>query len=305
MKVTIIGAAGSVGAPAAFYIAASGLADEIVLVDMRPNVVQQHAMDMSTAVSLRNVAVRAGAYDDLEGSALVINAAGVPQGLIADRMEMLPKNIPLVRDIGLEIKRHCPAAFVVTATNPVDPLNYAMWRVTGFDRHRLVGYSINDSFRLREMVARAKGVKVSRVEATVIGEHGSTQVPLFSSVRIDGRPVSFSEGEKQAIRAEIPNILKRYEELQAGRTAGWTSAIGLAALTRAVLQNTGEVFPCSVVLDGEYGQREMSMSVPVRLGAGGVQEILEWELAPDEREGLERASGVLAAAARIAEENLS
>ena len=305
MKVAIVGAAGSVGAPAAFYIAASGLADEIVMIDMRQNVVQQHAMDISTAASAQNVSVRAGAYEDLAGSDVVINAAGVPQGLITDRMEMLPKNIPLIRDLALEIKRHCPEAFVITATNPVDPLNYAMWRVGAFDRRRVIGYSINDSFRFREMVARAKGVKVSQVQATVIGEHGSTQVLLFSSVRIDGRPVAFSEEEKGAIRAEVPNILSRYEELQSGRTAGWTSAVGLAAITRAILRDAGEIFPGSVVLDGEYGRREMSMSVPVRLGRTGVQEIFEWELAPDERAGLERSADVLEAAARTVDQNLS
>lgn len=305
MKVTIIGAAGSVGAPAAFYIAASGLADEILMIDMRQNVAQQHAMDISTAVSALDVKVRAGSYEDMGGSEVVINAAGVPQGLIADRMEMLPKNIPLVRDTALQIKRHCPTAFVVTATNPVDPLNYAAWRAGGFDRHQLIGYSLNDSFRFREMAARAKGVRVSQVEATVLGEHGSTQVLLFSSVRIDGLPVSFSEQEKQDIRAEVPNILRRYEELQAGRTAGWTSAIGLAAITRAVLQDTGEVFRCSVVLEGEYGQRGLSMSVPVVLGKKGVQEILEWELAPDEQAGLKRSADVLKAAAEVVDDNLS
>jgi len=305
MKVTVIGAAGSVGAPAAFYIGALGLADEILLIDVRPNVVQQHAMDMSTAFSARAVRVTAGTHEDMGGSDLVINAAGVPQGLIADRMEMLPKNIPLVRDLALAVKQHCPAAFVITATNPIDPLNYATWRAGGFDRHQLIGYSVNDSFRFREMVARAKGVKVGQVEATVIGEHGSTQVPLFSSVRIDGRPVSFSEQEKQAIRAEIPTILKRYEELQAGRTAGWTSAIGLAAIARAVLEDTGEVFPCSVVLAGEYGRRGLSMSVPVRLGRTGVQEILEWELEPDEQAGLDRTAAALEAAARVVDKNLA
>jgi malate dehydrogenase len=305
MKVTIIGAAGSVGAPVAFYVAASGLADEIVMIDMRQNVLQQHAMDISTAVSALDVSVRAGAYSDLTGSAVVINAAGVQQGLITDRMEMLPKNIPLVRDVALQIKRYCPSAFVITATNPADPLNYAAWRVGGFDRHQLIGYSLNDSFRFREMVARAKGVKVSQVQATVLGEHGSTQVLLFSSVRIDGLPVSFGEQEKEDIRAEVPNILRRYEELQSGRTAGWTCAVGVAAVTRAILQDTGEVFPCSVVLDGEYGQRGLSMSVPVVLGKKGVQEILEWELAPDEQAGLKRTAGVLKAAAEIVDENLS
>jgi malate/lactate dehydrogenase len=305
MKVTVIGAAGSVGGPAAFYIGASGLADEIVLIDMRENVVQQHAMDMSTAFSVREVKVTAGTYEDMTGSDLVINAAGLPQGLIADRMEMLPKNIPLVRDLALHVKRHCPGAFVITATNPIDPLNYATWKAGSFDRYQVVGYSINDSFRFREMVAKAKGAKVAQVEATVIGEHGSTQVLLFSSVRIDGRPVSFDEGEKQAIRTEVPNILRRYEELQSGRTAGWTSAIGLSAIARAVLEDTGELLPCSVVLDGEYGRRGMSMSVPVRLGRAGVREILEWELAPDEQAGLETTAAALEAAARVVDENLA
>jgi malate dehydrogenase len=305
MKVTVIGAAGSVGAPAAFHIGSLGLAEEIVLIDMRQNVVEQHAMDMSTALSALGVVVKAGAYEDLDGSDVVINAAGVPQGLIADRMEMLSKNIPLVRDVALQIKRHCPAAFVITATNPIDPLNYATWKVGGFDRHHVVGYSINDSLRFREMVARTKGVKVGLVQATVIGEHGSSQVPLFSSVRLEGRPVAFSGEERSKILAEIPDILRRYEELQAGRTAGWTSAVGLAALVQAVRDDTREVFPCSVVLDGEYGHRGLSMSVPVVLGREGVREIPEWELEADEQTGLKRTVGVLEAAARMVDESLS
>ena len=304
MRLTVIGAAGSVGAPAAFFIAASGLVDEIVMIDVRQNALQQHAMDISTAVSALGVIVRAGAYEDLPGSAIVINAAGVQQGVIADRMDMLPKNIPLVRDTALQISRYCPAAFVITATNPADPLNYATWLAGGFDRHQLIGYTLNDSLRFREMVARAKGVNVNQVEAAVIGEHGTSQVLLFSSVRIDGRPVAFSEKEKQDIRTEVPDILRRYEELQSGRTAGWTCAMGLAAITRAFLQNTGEIFPCSVVLDGEYGQRGLSMSVPVILGEKGIREILEWDLAPDEEAGLRRSVDVLSSAARVVEENL-
>ncbi len=304
MKVTVIGAAGSVGAPAAFYIAASGLVDEMVLIDMRPNVVEQHAMDMSTAVSALNVSVKAGDFADLAGSDVVINAAGVPQGLIADRMEMLPKNIPLVRDTAFKIKQYCPEAIVLTATNPVDPLNYATYRTSGFDRKRVLGYSVNDSFRFRELVARTKGVKVSQVQATVVGEHGSTQVPLFSSARIDGRSISFTEAEKNEILGEIPNILRRFEELQAGRTAGWTCAIGLASLVRAIRDDSGEIFPASVVLDGEYGQRDLSMSVPIRLGRNGAKEILQWTLEPDEQAKFEKSAAAMGAAARIVDEAL-
>jgi malate dehydrogenase len=305
MKVSIIGAAGSVGSPVAFNIAISGVAEKIVLIDVRANLAKQHAMDIGTAASTLDVSVQDGGYADLAGSDLVINAIGAPQGTIADRMEMLPKNIPLIKDITLQIKRYCPEAIMITATNPVDPLNYAAWRVGDFDRRKLIGYSINDSFRFREMIARMKGAKVSQVQATVIGEHGSSQVPLFSSARINGLPVHFSESEKQSIRAEIPGILKRYEALQSGRTAGWTCAVGAVAILRAIRQNTGEVFPCSVVLGGEYGQRDLSVSVPVKLGRDGVQEIQEWELEADEREGLERAVDVLKSAARIVDEHLS
>jgi malate/lactate dehydrogenase len=170
MKVSVIGAAGSVGSAVAFYIAASGLAEEIVLCDVRGNQVKQHALDIGTAVSALDIRVKAGDYEDLARSDLVINAAGMLQGLIADRMEMLPRNIPLVRDIALQIKHHCPAAVIITATNPVDPLNYATWRAGGFDRRQIVGYSINDSFRFRELAARSKNVRVSQVQATVIGE---------------------------------------------------------------------------------------------------------------------------------------
>ena len=304
MKVTVIGAAGSVGAPAAFHIGVSGLVSELVLIDMKPNVLQQHALDMSTAMCDLGVTVTAGTHEDLAGSDMVINAAGVPQGLIADRMEMLPKNIPLVRDVALAVKRYCPDAFVITATNPIDALNYCTWKAGGFDRRQVIGYSRNDSTRFREIIARQMGVATNRVAATVVGEHGGTQVPLFSSARIDGAPILFTEAEKQAVRAEIPTILKRYEELQSGRTAGWTSALGLAAITRAVLQDTGEIIPCSVVLDGEYGRSGLSLSLPVKLGNGGVQEIQEWELAPDEQEGFKRTAAAMAAAARTVDDVL-
>ena len=270
MKIAIIGAAGSVGAPAAFYLGTNRLADEILMIGgKRQNVVQQHAMDLSTAVSAKDMVIRAGGYSDLAGTDIVINAAGVPQGFITDRMEMLPKNIDLIKYFAEQIKKNCPEAFVITATNPVDPLNYAMYKTGGFDRRQLIGYSINDSFRFREMLAKAYGVKVSQVGGTVIGEHGSTQVLLFSTAKINGEIVTVSEKIKQDIRAEVPNILKRYEAFKAGRTAGWTCAVGLEIICRAVVEDSGAVIPCSAILNGEYGLKDLSMSVPVKLGKKG------------------------------------
>jgi malate dehydrogenase len=304
MKITVIGAAGAVGSAAAFHIAASKLAEEMVLLGRRENVVQHHALDLSTAVSALGVKVKAGTYEDIGGSGVVVNAAGIHQDITADRTEMLAKNVALVRDIALQIRQHCPDAVVITATNPVDALNYATWRAGGFDRRQLVGYSLNDSLRFREYVAQAKGVEVGQVDGWVIGEHGFTQVPLFSSVRIDGRPASFGEDEKQSIRGESPLFFKRFEELKAGRTAGWTCAIGLAAITGAIVNNTGDVLTGSAVLEGEYGQRGLSMGVPLRLGATGIQEIVEWDLAADERTALELSAEHLKAMAWTVDENL-
>lgn len=306
MKITIIGAAGSVGAPAAFYLAARGLADEILMIGgKRQNVLKQHAMDISTAVSRIGVKIRAGGYEDMGGSDIVINSAGVQQGLIKDRMEMLPKNISLIRDIAGEVRKRCPDAFFITATNPVDPLNYAVYKSAGFDRRQIIGYSVNDTFRFREMVAAEYNVEPGQVDGVVIGEHGSTQVLLFSTVKIDGRPVSVDEETKNRIREEIPNILKRYEELQAGRTAGWTCAIGFAQIVNAVINDTGEVIPCSVVLDGEYGQQDLSMSVPAVLGKGGVKDIIEYELASDEQEGLKKTVETLKNAKKVVDDSFS
>ncbi len=294
MKIAIIGGAGSVGAPTAFYLAAQKLTDEILMIGgKQQNVLKQHAMDLSTAMSAKNVIIRAGDYEDLLGTDIVINAAGIAQGLIIDRMEMLPKNIVLIKAIAAHIKRQCPDAFVITATNPVDPLNYATYLAGGFDRKKLIGYSLNDSFRFREMIAKAYNTKVSRVGGVVIGEHGSAQVPLFSTVRIDGEIVNVAEDIKRSVYQTIPTILRDYEGLRAGRTAGWTCAIGLELIVRAVVENSGIVLPCSVVLDGEYGLKGLSISVPVALGRTGVQQIVEYNLEKDEKERFEIASRLL------------
>jgi malate dehydrogenase len=312
VKITVIGAAGCVGSAAVFNIAIQGLADEIVMIGgRRQNVLKQHAMDLNTAVAAHDILVRTGSYEDILGSRIVIiaaDASGIDSGsprVLSSRMELLPINLALFRDIGEKIRKLCPEAVVITATNPVDPLNYAMYLLSADrDRRKFIGYSTNDSFRFWMMTAGALGVKTSQVSGTVIGEHGSSQVLLFSSLRVDGKPVSVSEEFKQKIRQQVPNILKSYEELKSGRTAGWTSAVGLAHMCRAIGQDTRDKIPCSVVLDGEYGYHGLSMTAPAIIGQGGVQQILEWELSPDEYQGLENSVNTLKPAMRYVEENL-
>jgi malate/lactate dehydrogenase len=137
MKLAVIGGGGWVGSPAPFFIATQRLVDEVVLVDARSAMAEQHAIDMSTAVSRLGVKVKAGEYRDLPGCDLIIDAAGIPHS--GDRAEMLAKNTLLMREIAGEIRIYCPEALVITATNPVDPLNYATWLAGGFARRQVIG----------------------------------------------------------------------------------------------------------------------------------------------------------------------
>ncbi|MFA5309418.1 MAG: hypothetical protein WC370_08060 [Dehalococcoidales bacterium] len=305
MKISVIGAAGYVGSNVAIVLALQGLADEIVLVDpYKQNLVIHMAMDAGTAVADNGVVMRAGDFPEIKDSNIVIVTAGAAQGVIASRMEMLPKNLPIIRDIANDIKKYAPGAIVLTATNPVDPLNYAMYRFTGFDRHKVIGYSTNDSIRFRMMLAQELGQSADAVEAFVIGEHGESQVLVWSSVKVNGNPVNIDSATRQKIRAEIPNILRRYEELKTGRTAGITSGVGAARVVEAIVENTHETFPCSAVLDGEYGQHNLSMDVPMVLSSGGIYEIQELELEPEEQAGLKNTLAVLQPAMRQVDEFL-
>ena len=305
MKISVIGAAGYVGSSVAIALAFEGLPDEIVLIDPdRQNIVTHLGMDTTTAVADRGVLVRGGGWEDMHDSQIVIVAAGAPQGLIASRMEMLPKNLPIIKDIAGKIKKSSPDAIVITATNPVDPLNYTMYLSTGFDRQKIIGYSHNDTTRFRMLVAEAIGHVAGDVEGIVMGEHGESQVLLFSSIRVKGKPVNLDDNTKQKIRSRIPTILRSYEELRTGRTSGITSATGMQKVVGAIIKNTNEVVPGSAILSGEYGQHNLSMGVPLVLGSGGIHKIQERSLAPDEQPYLEATLNVLKPAMRQVEDFL-
>jgi malate dehydrogenase len=302
MKVAVLGAAGAVGAPTAFFLAVRQLADEIVMIGgRRQNLLQQHVMDMRTAVSSKGVNLYAGTYEDLAGSHIVINAAGLHRDGPQGRGAMLEANVPLMLEIAGHIKRFCPDAVIITATNPVGPLNYATYLAGGFDRRRVIGYSLNDTLRLRELTAEAFQVETHRISGVVLGEHGSTQVPVFSSIQIDGRPVTPTPEIQQRIRDRASVIIQQFQALKADRTAGWTCAVGLGEFVRAVVHNAGTMLPCSVVLDGEYGQHGLSMSVPAIIGRDGAREIQVLDLTEDEAAALAVSTAKLAREMRLVE----
>jgi malate dehydrogenase len=300
-KVAILGAAGTLGACSAFTLATQGFCDEIILIPhRRENLVKLYQIDLEGAVSgMNETKVWVGSKADLREADVVLVCAGAPWRQISSRMELLEDSLPVVQEVAELLGQHARHdAVVINMTNPLDPTNWLLQRLSGLPRERVLGYAYNDTIRFRRYLSIHLGVPGTAVEACVMGEHGSHQVLLFSSVRVNGIPVAVSEKIRGEIVAEIPKIIPRLESLGQGRTVGWTCSIGVAAQVKAVLEDTGEVYPCSIVLDGEYGRRNLSATVPVRLGRGGAQAFPAMEFEAGERAQLEACFDFLEATVR-------
>jgi len=287
MNLAIIGGAGLLGSTTAFYAGTQNLFDEIKLIDVNPSLVTSHAMDLSQALpSVSKTKVSVGDYADLSDCQAILFAASKPERVVSSREEYLKENLALVDTICGQISAHCKDAVVITATNPADVFNYVIWERLGFARERILGFCANDDLRFLLAVSEVTGIPFEKLDGYCIGEHVDKLIYLFSSLKADGIPLKLTEEEQQKV-LEIPrNWLPAYQALKCGRTAGWTSAMMLTKMLRAVALNSGEVIPCSVILDGEYGHSGVSVGLPVRVGTGGVQEICTLDLTQQEQERL-------------------
>ena len=285
MKLGIVGGGGLLGSTTAFYAGLSGVLSEIKLLDVKENMVMSHAMDMDQALStLSPTRVVKANYEELADCEIVLITASLPERTVKNRNEFLQDNLSLIKDVCENIKKYCKAPIVINATNPIDVFNYVVWKRLGLPREKMLGFCINDSVRLRWSIAKHLNIPTAGVEAICIGEHGESQVPLFSGVRIDQKPYALSEDSKIAVMGEIGRWFKNYQALESGRTSGWTSALGLGKMIGAIARENAEVIPCSAILDGEYGQKDVSIGVPVLLGRGGVREICTVPMSAHEKE---------------------
>ena len=291
MKVTIAGGAGGVGSSLAFNLVLLRGGHQIVLADNRPAMITSHLMDLEQVLELSpGCTVAAGGANDLPDSDVVVIISASPLTVGTSRLEYLAKNARIVDEIGDLLEPGWPGTLVVV-TNPVDPLVTRLHRRTGLDRHRIVGYTINDSLRLRTGLARALGVGSGAVQAWALGEHGDLSVPLLDRVTVNGARVDPTPEQAALALDYFRNWYVRHVALDSGRSSTWTSGFALARMVGA-LDGPGELWPGSVVLDGEYAIEGVAVSVPVTLGAGGVERIHEWTLTPSDLDAL-RASAEL------------
>ena len=286
MKVGITGAAGLVGSTTAFYLAVQDLVEEIVLIDINEKLLLAHTWDMEQAVmDVSHTRITSGGLEALAGCGLVIHCASVNESNAKSRDECLDQNCAILRSIAQAVAAWCPQAILITAANPVDVLNYVLYRETGFPRERVIGFSRNDTLRLRWAISKREGIPMESVDAISIGEHGFATVPLFSRILVDGRPHPYDSAAQEEIRGAIVNYYTNYQNLRTGRSSGWTTAVSLVQVCRKILLDDPAPVPCSVVLQGEYQLEGLSLGVPVRLGSGGLREILEVPMDAGERAG--------------------
>jgi malate dehydrogenase len=291
-KVSIIGAAGTVGAAAGYNIALRDIADELVFVDIpeqRETTIGQ-AADTNHGIAYdANTTVRQGEYEDTAGSDVVVITAGIPRKEGQTRIDLAGDNAPIMDDIGSSLAEYNDDYVSITTSNPVDLLNRHLYESGDRDRHKVVGFGGRlDSARFRYVLSERFDVPVTNVEATILGEHGDAQVPAFSKVRVDGADPSFDESEREEILSDLQesamDVISRKGATQ------WGPATGVAHMVEAVLRDTGEVLPGSLVLDGEYGYEDTAFGVPVKLGADGIEEVVEWELDEYETELMDEAA---------------
>jgi malate dehydrogenase len=284
VKILIAGGGGGVGASVAFNLLRGPGEYEVTLVDRRPEMAASHALDLEQVLEQgASGSIRQGTDEDVAWAEIVVVAAAAPLTVNRSRMVYLDANAQILASVLDHLPRDWGGVLVVV-TNPVDPLCTWAVRRTGLDRRRVLGYTLNDSLRLRTAIGQVLGLAPGRVDAWMIGEHGSLAVALFDRVTVDGAPVTLSDEQCARARDFAENWYVRHVALDSGRSSTWTSGLGVARMVGAIATGGGgELWPASVLLEGEYGLEDVSLSVPVSLGPGGTQRIHQWELTGEQQ----------------------
>lgn len=296
-KISIIGA-GFVGATAAHWCAVKELGD-VVLVDIVEGMPQGKALDLLEAGPIEGYDLKivgTNDYKDTADSRIVVVTAGLPRKPGMTREDLVSVNGKIIREVIENVVAHSPQAIIILVTNPLDTMVYLAKKVSGFPRERIIGQAgILDSARMRAFMAMEMHVSVENTHAFVLGGHGDEMVPLPRYSTVAGVPITellppervaaIVERTRQG-GGEIVSLLKK-------GSAFFAPSAATMKMVEAILRDRKQILPCSVFLDGEYGLHDVCFGVPVKLGTTGMEQILEIELRPDEREALNKSADLV------------
>jgi malate dehydrogenase len=294
--VTVVGA-GNVGATAAQEIARRDYAD-VVLVDIKEGLPQGKALDIDQAAPVLGYepsVVGTNGYDETDGSDVVVITAGVPRTGDMSRDDLVTTNEGIVGSVTREVVEHSPDGILIIVSNPLDAMCHVAKNVSGRPRERVFGMAgILDTARFRTFIAMETGASAKDITAMVLGGHGDQMVPVVSATTVGGVPLTKLVSTER-IDAMVERTRKGGGELVKllGTSAWYAPGAAAAQMVDAVLLDQKRVLPCTALLQGEYGIDDLYMGVPVKLGSGGVEEIVELDLTDGERAALEESAAAV------------
>ncbi len=300
-RVAVVGT-GAVGSTFAFGLLLSGLASEILLVDANERKAEGEAMDLMHAVPFaRTARVWAGPIEDCRGAAVTVIAAGAAQKPGETRLDLVQKNAAIFRALVPRIAEANPNGIILVATNPVDVLSYLTYRISGLPAPRVIGSgTILDTARFRMLLAEHYGVDPRSVHAHIAGEHGDSEVPVWSSANIAGMGlrdygVSTGIGHDPAALDEIYTDTRdaAYQIIERKGATYYAVAAGLVRIVQAILRDQHTVLSVSSLISDYYGIDDVYLSLPAVIGREGVERIVPLGLSAEEASGLRRSAGLL------------
>ena len=296
-KVTVVGGAGNVGATVARAIAEKELAD-VVVIDIADQKAAGVALDMYETCPILGSDSRVIGGNDwgaAAGSDIVVITSGKPRKPGMSRDDLVKDNFAIMKSIAPLVVQHCPDSIVIPVANPLDAMAQALYRLTKFPRERVVGMAgVLDSARMSTFIAMELSVSVENVHSFVLGGHGDTMVPLPRYSTVAGVPITelLSKERIDAIAARTANGGAEITKL-VGTSAWYAPGAAVAEMVEAILKDKKKILPCSVFLQGEYGVQDLFVGVPVKLGARGMEQIIQIQLTPDEDAALKKSAAAV------------
>jgi len=294
LKVTVVGS-GNVGATAARSIADKELAD-VVILDILEGVPQGKGLDMLEACPVEGSDARVlgtNDYADTADSDIVVITAGLARKPGMSRDDLLAKNHAIMKGVTEQVIKYSPDCVIMPVTNPLDAMAQVVYRVSGFPRERIIGMAgVLDSARMRAFIAQALNVSVENTHAFVLGGHGDTMVPLPRYSTVAGIPITelLDAEQVEAIVHRTAHGGAEIVKLLGTGSAYYAPGSAVVEMVEAVLKDKKKILPCSVFLQGEYGVQDLFVGVPCKLGANGLEEIIEITLTPDEDSALKKSA---------------
>ena len=306
MKITIVGA-GAVGASCAEYIAIKDFASEVVILDIKEGFAEGKAMDLMQTASLNGFDTKivgvSNDYSKTAGSDIVVITSGIPRKPGMTREELIGINAGIVKSVSSNLIEHSPNAIIIVVSNPMDTMTYLVHKTSGLPKHRIIGMGgALDSARFKYRLAEALEAPISDVDGMVIGGHSDVgMVPLTRMATRNSVPVSkFISEERLNQVMEDTKVGGGTLTKLLGTSAWYAPGAAVSGLVQAIACDQKKIFPCSVLLDGEYGLSDLCIGVPVVLGANGIEEIVEIKLSDSDKahlhtsaEGVKKTNSLL------------